>query len=81
MNVNVPWWFPFGRVEVIAPRELASRLRNGGRDLQLIDVRSAIEYAESHVANTRNIPITELRERLADLNLDPARPVIAICLS
>ena len=79
--MKVPWWFPFGRVEEIAPRELASRLQNDGQDLQLLDVRSTVEYAESHLANTRHVPITELPQRLAGLGLDPARPVIAICLS
>lgn len=79
--MQVPWWFPFGRVEEIEPRELGDRLQNDGRDLQLLDVRSAIEYAEGHVANTRNVPITDLPDRLAGLGLDPARPVIAICLS
>ena len=79
--MNVPWWFPFGRVEEIAPRELENRLRNDGHDLQLLDVRSTLEYSESHVANTRNVPITELPQRLAELSLDPSRPVIAICLS
>ena len=79
--MNVPWWFPFGRVEEIAPRDLQARLRDDGRDLQLLDVRSTVEYAESHMANTRNVPITELAQRLVDLGLDPARPVIAICLS
>lgn len=79
--MNVPWWFPFGCVEEIAPRELYYKLRNDGVDLQLLDVRSTVEYAEGHVANTRNVPITALPQQLSKLGLDPARPVIAICLS
>jgi rhodanese-related sulfurtransferase len=79
--VNVPWWFLFGRVEEIAPRELQDKLLNDGADLQLLDVRSTIEYAEGHVANTRNVPITALPQQLVKLGLDPTRPVIAICLS
>jgi rhodanese-related sulfurtransferase len=81
VSLNIPWWFPFGPVDQIAPRELDIRLQSDGRDLQLIDVRSTFEYAESHLANTRNVPITELPQRLTELKLDPARPVIAICLS
>ena len=79
--MSVPWWFPFGRVEEIAPRELKDRLQNDGQVLQLLDVRSSLEYAESHLENTQNVPITELGQRLASLGLDPARPVVAICLS
>ena len=79
--MNVPWWVPFGRVDEIAPDELASRMQNDGRELQLLDVRSTLEYAESHLANTRNVPITELAQRLGGLGLDSSRPVIAICLS
>jgi rhodanese-related sulfurtransferase len=79
--VNVPWWFPFGRVEEITPRELQDKLLNDGADLQLIDVRSTVEYAAGHAANTRNVPITALPKQLVKLGLDPTRPVIAICLS
>ena len=79
--MNAPWWFPFGRVDEISPRELQHKLLNDGADLQLIDVRSTVEYGEGHIANARNTPITALPQQLANLGLDPTRPVIAICLS
>ncbi len=79
--MNVPWWFPFGRVEEISPRDLDATLRNDGAALQLLDVRSAVEFSESHIAGAQSVPITALRQRLAGLGLDPAQPVIAICLS
>jgi rhodanese-related sulfurtransferase len=60
---------------------LQAKLQNDGADLQLIDVRSAAEYAGGHIANTRNVPIDTLPLCLPELNLDPKRPVIAICLS
>lgn len=77
----LPWWFPFGRVDEIAPRDLQNKLRNDGVNLQLIDVRSTAEYAGGHIARTRNVPIDTLQRELANLKLDPSRPVIAICLS
>jgi len=80
-SMNLPWWFPFGRVEEISPRELHTQLLNDGADLQLLDVRSTVEFAEGHIANSQNTPITALPQKLARLGLDPARPVIAICLS
>ena len=79
--MNLPWWFPFGRVEGIAPRELHAKLVNDGADLQLLDVRSTMEYAEGHIARTQNVPITALPRQIDHLKLDPAKPVIAICLS
>jgi rhodanese-related sulfurtransferase len=79
--MNPPWWFPFGRVEEISPRDLDARLQNDGADLQLLDVRSAVEFSESHIASAQSAPITALQQRLANLGLDPARPIIAICLS
>ncbi len=79
--MNVPWWFPFGRVEEISPRDLDAKLQNDGVDLQLLDVRSAAEFSESHIAGAQSAPITALQQRLANLGLDPARPIIAICLS
>ncbi|CAG0942423.1 thiosulfate sulfurtransferase [Anaerolineae bacterium] len=79
--MNVPWWFPFGRVEEIAPRDLQSKLANDGAGLQLLDVRSRVEFAESHLPRAKNVPINELPHQLDALGLDPNRPVIAICLS
>ena len=44
--MQMPWWFPFGRVDEIAPRDLQNKLRNDGADLQLIDVRSVAEKVQ-----------------------------------
>ncbi len=79
--MSLPWWLPLGSVEEITPRDLHTRLQNDGADLQLIDVRTETEYRGGHIANTINVPIDMLPHRLASLNLDPNRPVIAICLS
>ena len=79
--MNIPWWFPFGRVEEIAPDELYDKLLNDGADLQLLDVRSTTEYAASHITKTQNVPISALPKQIDHLKLDPAKPVVAICLS
>lgn len=79
--MQAPWWLPFGQVDEIAPRDLHNKLRNDGADLQLIDVRSVVEYAGGHIARARNVPIDTLPRQLANLKLDPTKPVIAICLS
>ena len=81
VRMKFPWWFPFGKVDELTPRELHDKIQHDGADLQLIDVRSASEYAGGHIANSRNVSIETLPHRLANLKLDPQRLVIAICLS
>lgn len=79
---NLFWWWPFGKVAEIEPRQLheqASRSNSRKKQLQLIDVRSVMEYEQGHIKGARSVPIHRLRGELASLNLDPARPVIAIC--
>lgn len=74
------WWLPFGKVAEIAAVDLKARL-DRREPLQLIDVRSVGEYTAGHIAGAVNVPIDQLRARLPELALDPARPVIAICFS
>jgi rhodanese-related sulfurtransferase len=78
--MRLPWWLPFGRVPEIASAELAERLGRNPRP-QLLDVRTAAEFAGGHLLGAVNLPVTALTARLDALKLDPARPVIAICLS
>ena len=79
--MRLPWWFPFGTVAEIAPRDLYAQLENDGVDLQLLDVRGVMEFEAGHIDRARNVPIHSLPQRLAELRLDPSKPVIAICLS
>ena len=57
--------------------ELPNLLADGG--VTLLDTRTVGEYGRGHIEGFRNIPVDELRERLAEL--DPARPVYVICQS
>jgi rhodanese-related sulfurtransferase len=78
--VRVPWWFPFGQVSEIAPRELLAELGNGA-GIQLLDVREPVEFRQGHIEGARNVPIRDLPRKLETLGLDSSRPVVAICLS
>ncbi len=74
-----PWWLPFGRVPELTADTLA-------RDLvadppQIIDVRSTAEYNAGHIPGAVSVPLPSLAGRVASLGLDPARPVVAICLT
>ncbi|MCY1692393.1 rhodanese-like domain-containing protein [Exiguobacterium sp. SL14] len=47
--------------------------------IQLIDVRESHEYESGHIAEAKNVPLSELTERTDEL--DASRPVHIICLS
>jgi hydroxyacylglutathione hydrolase len=47
--------------------------------LQLIDVRRPTEYQAGHAPRAIHVPLTNLRERLAALTLNPSTPTAVIC--
>jgi rhodanese-related sulfurtransferase/DNA-binding transcriptional ArsR family regulator len=62
-------------VEVVDRKELAARLKR--REVLVLDVRPAAEYAAGHIAGARSVPITELRRHLRALPDDG--DVVAYC--
>ncbi len=78
--MRLPWWLPFGRVPEIGAGALAEQLELEPWP-QIVDVRTPAEFASGHVRSARNVPVTALPARLASLRLDPARPVVAVCLT
>jgi rhodanese-related sulfurtransferase len=78
--MKTPWWLPFGAVPEIEAITLQVQLETGPRP-QLLDVRTTAEFTAGHLAGAVHAPLTSLRARLDGLGLDPARPVVAICLS
>jgi rhodanese-related sulfurtransferase len=73
-------WLPIGTVPELAPAELHARLGRSPAP-QVVDVRTAMEFAHGHIEGAVSVPVQELPRRLDALGLDPARPVVAICLS
>lgn len=63
--------------QIITAMELRARLDNHD-SLQLIDVRSAGEYAAGHVPHALNVPLEELEGRLMDFS---SGPVAILCQS
>lgn len=74
------WWLPFGKVPEISPGDLQSKIQ-AGQDLQVLDVRTALEWRASRIEGAVSVPLISLRSRWADLNLDMERFTVAICLS
>jgi rhodanese-related sulfurtransferase len=51
----------------------------GGLGVQLVDVRSASEFAAGHIPRAANIPMDQIEARLADL--DQQAPIVLVCQS
>lgn len=77
--MQLPWWLPFGKVPEISPGALDSLLRDGSSAPQIIDVRTTAEWRSGHIAGAIHVPINELGSRIAGLQLDRTRAVVAIC--
>jgi rhodanese-related sulfurtransferase len=65
-----------GAAPLITPAEL-DRRRSAGEALQVVDVRSAKDFAKSHVPGALHIPLGELRARVGEL--DPGLPTVTYC--
>jgi rhodanese-related sulfurtransferase len=65
----------------ISPTQAAALIQDNKdkKDLQLIDVRTAAEYADGHLANAKLIPVQEFAQRLAEI--DKSKPVLLYCRS
>ena len=61
--------------EPVSRRELLDRLRCGAATV--LDVRPEDEFADGHLPNALNIPLSQLERRLAEL--PPDREIVAYC--
>ncbi|WP_106497164.1 rhodanese-like domain-containing protein [Lentibacillus sp. Marseille-P4043] len=55
------------------------QFREGYRKAQLIDVREPQEFKKGHILGARNIPLTQMKQRLVELRKD--KPVYLYCQS
>jgi rhodanese-related sulfurtransferase len=55
------------------------QFREGYRKAQLIDVREPNEYEGGHILGARNIPLSQLKNRLVEVR--PDKPVYLYCQS
>lgn len=58
--------------------QAAREAHEAGRAL-LIDIREPQEHARGVAAGAKLLPMSQLRQRLAEIPTDPARPVLLIC--
>lgn len=55
------------------------QFREGYRKAQLIDVREPQEFDKGHILGARNIPVTQMKNRLVEIRKD--KPVYLYCQS
>lgn len=69
-------------IQTISPRELA-RMREEGRAVELIDVRTPVEYAEVHAEGAQLVPLDWLDPRaiLSERGGNGREPLYVICRS
>ena len=67
-------------VQTISPKELADR-KEQGETINLIDVRTPVEYREVHVEFARNVPLDQLNPTDALAGHDEDEPLYVICRS
>lgn len=53
------------------------QFREGYRKAQLIDVREPQEFDNGHILGARNIPVTQMKQRLVEIRKD--KPVYLYC--
>ncbi|MFD2637422.1 rhodanese-like domain-containing protein [Piscibacillus salipiscarius] len=56
-----------------------SQFKEGYRKAQLIDVREPNEFERGHILGARNIPMSQLKQRLQEIR--PDKPVYLYCQS
>jgi rhodanese-related sulfurtransferase len=67
-------------VATISPQQLAELCR-GDRNIDLIDVRSPVEYREAHVAAARNAPLDRLDPTAVMRDRNGSEPLYVLCRS
>ena len=69
-------------VATISAQEI-SRLQQSGKSIELIDVRTPVEYQELHVEFARSVPLDRLDAEAirAERNRDSEQPLYVVCRS
>ncbi len=62
--------------DAVSPAAAASSIKRT-KDLQLIDVRTAGEFADGHLEGAKLIPVQDLESRVSEI--DKGKPVLLYC--
>ena len=75
----IPWHRMSGPVPEVTKAELARMIDAG--EVQVLDVRTHAEFKAGHVDGALNVPIGDLADEIDGIALDPAVPVVSVCLT
>ena len=67
----------FTRIPSTDPADLAERLARGS--VYVLDVRQPSEWRHGHIHGSRNVPLMQVKSRLATLPHD--KPIVTVCAS
>lgn len=67
-------------INTISPKQLFD-VTQAGPAVELIDVRTPVEYREIHVSFARNVPLDQLDVAKLTANRDASQPLYVICRS
>lgn len=70
------WWSPNAAAKKITPNELGLLMNN--QNARLIDIRPANKFAQGYIQGSQNIPFTELKEHISELNASTT-PIVFVC--
>lgn len=70
---------PVKGVKNLNAKEFANELKQGGKSVQLIDVREISEYRQGRIAGAENIPLSQIQQKLDHISKD--LPVFLYCRS
>lgn len=80
MPIPFFWFLPFGQVPEVTPAEF-KRWLDEDRPLQIVDARSGLEFRQGTIGGASHAPVTEMPWSMKRQKLDPATPVVVLCLS
>ena len=66
------------QIREVSPKEVKAML-DSGDDVVYLDVREPNEYAGGRLPNALHIPLSQLKDRAAEITKHVARPVIVYC--
>ena len=81
MFSTIKKWMPVGQVPELSADELNRLVKDKATPVQILDVRTQMEWQMGHISGATNVPITRLNGAVDDLEFDKQLPVVAICLS
>ncbi|KAA3619970.1 MAG: rhodanese-like domain-containing protein [Calditrichaeota bacterium] len=70
-----PWGFM-----LMSQEEVVENINSQGTTL-ILDVRSTAEFTQGHIPGAVNIPITEINQRLSELNSYKDKEIAVVCYS